>query len=218
MLPLADDRQVAQSLLDVLGDSTWDAVGLARAFIAVRNGSSTTDVAAVIYKSTSFSRRELTRLLTDAETLGFTKVLPERTKLGSAENPITKLFPAAITEQRFKLVAEDFIATAKNSRKEFECVDDRAEHGYSDFTIREVATGLKLPINIKNAGTLFRNAASLVDLSPDDCIPIPAYKAFGALESGSAATLPLIRLTPTCTKWSACLLGAKVAIPTLSGR
>src|SRR5581483_4672741 len=49
-----------------------------------------------------------------------------------------------------------------------------------DFTLTE--GGLELPVNIKNAGTKFEQAASLVGLAPEDCIPIPAYKAHGALE------------------------------------
>ena len=35
---------------------------------------------------------------------------------------------------------------------------------------------------MKNAGTRFENAASLVGIDPDDCIPIPVYKAYGAIE------------------------------------
>jgi hypothetical protein len=41
---------------------------------------------------------------------------------------------------------------------------------------------LELPINVKNAGTRLENAINLVGLEPDDCIPIPAYKAYEAIE------------------------------------
>lgn len=43
--------------------------------------------------------------------------------------------------------------------------------------------GLELPINVKVASTIFRNARQTVGLAPDDCIPISAYKAIGASES-----------------------------------
>lgn len=39
---------------------------------------------------------------------------------------------------------------------------------------------LELPINVKTASTLFRNAEKTVGLAPEDCIPISAYKANGA--------------------------------------
>ena len=39
-------------------------------------------------------------------------------------------------------------------------------------------------MNVKNAGTRFENAAQLVGLDPDVCVPIPAYKAHAALSPG----------------------------------
>jgi hypothetical protein len=42
--------------------------------------------------------------------------------------------------------------------------------------------GLELPINVKTASTLFRNARQTVGLDPEDCIPISAYKALGAAD------------------------------------
>jgi hypothetical protein len=109
-------------------------------------------------------------------TKGFVGQLTLREKTGSAENPITKLFPAAITEQRF-LELLDEITTARPS---VTYTDNREARSLVDFTLREDEE--ELPINIKNAGTKFEQAASLVGLSPEDCIPIPAYKAHAALE------------------------------------
>ena len=100
-----------------------------------------------------------------------------RSKTGSAENPITKLFPAAITEQRF-LEQVDALRT-KRGTVDYE--DDRESgHTLIDFTLTEGA--LRLPINVKNAGTRFEKAEQLVGLQPDDCIPIPVYKAYDAIE------------------------------------
>jgi len=42
--------------------------------------------------------------------------------------------------------------------------------------------GQELPINVKVASTLFRNAKTTVGLEPEDCVPISAYKAIGASE------------------------------------
>lgn len=47
-----------------------------------------------------------------------------------------------------------------------------------DFGVQE--SGLELPINVKAATTLFRNAA-MFGLEPLDCIPISSYKALNAL-------------------------------------
>ena len=58
--------------------------------------------------------------------------------------------------------------------------DNREARSLVDFTLTE--GGVELPINIKNAGTRFEQAASLVGLAPEDCIPIPAYKAHAALD------------------------------------
>src|SRR5262249_42470378 len=100
------------------------------------------------------------------------------TRTGSAENPITKLFPATITEQRFL----DLLDKLLRERSTLTYTDERESgHKLTDFTLHE--QGLKLPINIKNAGTRFAQARQLVGLDPDDCIPIPAYKAHAAIDS-----------------------------------
>jgi hypothetical protein len=108
----------------------------------------------------------------------FTSLIPFRERTGSAENPITKPFPARITEERFLETLDELHAT----RSSIDYSDDRdTGHTLKDFTLCE--HGLELPINIKNAGTRFERAKQLVGLDPDDCIPIPAYKAFAAIES-----------------------------------
>ena len=108
---------------------------------------------------------------------GFLSHAKSRTKTGSAENPITKLFPAAITEQRF-LEQVDFLR-AKRGSVNYE--DDRESgHTLVDFTLTE--DDLRLPVNVKNAGTRFESAQKLVGLAPNDCIPIPVYKAYDAIE------------------------------------
>lgn len=109
---------------------------------------------------------------------GFLYLLPERKRIGSAENPITKLFPSTITEQRFLEALDNLCSDVKGLT-----YTDERESGHTlvDFTLHQ--DGNSLPINVKNAGTKFERAQQLVGLDPSDCIPIPAYKAHDALEA-----------------------------------
>lgn len=76
--------------------------------------------------------------------------LEPRTKTGSAENPITKLFPAAITEQRFIEKLDNLLC--QRSTVDYE--DDRESgHTLIDFTLTEGKS--RLPVNVKNAETRF---------------------------------------------------------------
>lgn len=110
-------------------------------------------------------------------TIDFTLLLERRKKTGSAENPVTKLFPAAVTERQFL----DELDLLRQERQSMDYRDERfSGHTLVDFTVLE--NDLELPVNVKNAGTRFENAARLVGLEPDDCIPIPAYKAHDAVE------------------------------------
>jgi len=60
-------------------------------------------------------------------------------------------------------------------------IEDYHESGENrDFGVQK--GGLELPINVKVASTMFREARRVVDLDPEDCIPLGAYKAIGASE------------------------------------
>jgi hypothetical protein len=60
-------------------------------------------------------------------------------------------------------------------------VQDLHERGENrDYAVQR--DGAELPINVKVASTIFRNAREVVGLDPNDCIPISAYKAIGASE------------------------------------
>jgi hypothetical protein len=175
----SDDGGVdaARALVSVFNNSPWEAVALAHGYLSLRNGA-TEDVAArAAYDMGAPTLTASRQLLRRALDEGFLSVLQRRDRTGSAENPVTKLFPAAITEQRF-LEAIDQVCA---SRAGLGYSDDRqAGHSLRDFTFREEA--LELPINVKNAGTRFERASELVGLDPNDCIPIPAYKAYGAVD------------------------------------
>lgn len=161
----------------ILGESRWVGAQIAKAQVALRAGADKESTARTLYESSSLTltrSREIVENLRDSD---FESFLEERKRTGSAENPITKMFPAAVTERQFL----DQLDQLRASRPRVDYRDERfTGHTLVDFTIIE--GDLELPVNVKNAGTRFENAASLVGLDPDDCIPIPAYKAYDAIE------------------------------------
>lgn len=62
----------------------------------------------------------------------------------------------------------------------FNIIDYREAGDNRDFGLTK--DGLELPINVKTASTIFRNAKTTVGLDPEDCIPVSAYKALGAID------------------------------------
>jgi hypothetical protein len=131
----------------------------------------------IIFEQNQHTLKKSREIVNDLKTNGFLACLRLREKTGSAENPITKLFPAAITERRFIELLDQVCEV----RPSLDYNDDReVRHSLTDFTLTEGKESL--PLNIKNAGTKFFNAKSLVGLDPEDCIPIPAYKAYGAID------------------------------------
>lgn len=171
-----NQADVAKALISVLDNSRWVGVSLAQAFLATQQGANIDDVSRILYSSGSFTLTKAREIFPVIKS-GFIQFIPERTKLGSAENPITKLFPAAITEQRFLTEIDNL----RIKRPSLDYQDERfVGHSLVDFVLKE--GDLQLPINVKNAGTRFENAKQLVGLEPDDCIPIPVYKAYDALE------------------------------------
>jgi len=170
--------RAAQALVAILGAVSWEAVGSAKGYIALRDGVSDEDAARIIYRHGGPTLTRSRGVVAQLKTNGFYTSLIVRERTGSAENPITKLFPARVTEQRFMELLDDLCG----ARTGLTYRDDRdAGGGLSDFTLLEGDT--TLPVNVKNAGTRFEKAASLVGLDPDDCVPIPAYKAHHAVES-----------------------------------
>jgi len=172
------DLRAAQALVNILGGVPWEAVGAAKGYLALDGGVDDEEASRIVYRHSGPTLARSRWLVTQLKTGGFYTALIARERTGSAENPVTKLFPARVTEQRFMELLDELCAI----RLSITYVDDRdAGAGLSDFTLRESDT--TLPINVKNAGTRFERAAELVGLDPDDCIPIPAYKAHHALES-----------------------------------
>jgi hypothetical protein len=171
------DQEIAQALVQVVGESPWEAVALAHGYLASIGGSTDEAAARVIFKHGPQTLKKSKELIAQARQRGLSTLLTERKRTGSAENPITKLFPAFITEQRFLELVEEL----RESRPSVDYNDDRGvRYSLTDFTLIEGDE--ELPVNIKNAGTRFENAQQLVGIEPDDCIPIPAYKAYGAIE------------------------------------
>ena len=170
------DQEAAEALTKVLSDSKWEAVALAHGYLALLKGQNDELAARTIYQRGPQTLKKSRELIKKLKAQSFLSLLTPRDKRGSAENPITKLFPATITEERFIELLDDLQA----SRPSVHYSDEReVRHSLTDLTLQE--NELELPINVKTAGTRFRQAQQLVGLSPDDCLPIPAYKAHGAL-------------------------------------
>jgi len=177
MPPQPDDLAVAQALVKVLGDVTWEAVAFAHGFVALNGGRPLEEASRLMYEKGYQSLRKSREMLDRSKGEGFLNLLTKRERTGSAENPITKMFPATITEQRFVERLDELVAVRSTAVYS----DDRESgHTLTDFSLREA--GAELPMNVKNAGTKFAQAQQLVGLAPEDCIPIPAYKAHAAIE------------------------------------
>jgi hypothetical protein len=167
----------ARALVSVLGGSSWLGVVLAKAYLKLMEGLDEEAIARQLYSSGSFTLKKARELIPMLKADGFSSLIPKREKTGSAENPITKLFPAAITEQLFLTKVDSL----REQRPTVDYEDKRfAGHTLVDFDLKEGQS--EVPINVKNAGTRFENAQQLVGINPNDCIPIPAYKAYDAIE------------------------------------
>jgi len=97
--------------------------------------------------------------------------LPERT-----EEPVS-----AFRNQVVGRIAERVFRTRHLAALEprFTIRDYHAQGENRDFSVE--ANGLELPINVKTASTIFRNARDF-GLEPEDCIPISSYKALNAVD------------------------------------
>lgn len=167
----------AEHIAAIIGDSRWVGAQIAKAQVALRAGADKDSTARTLYEGSSLSLTRSKEIVDGLRDADFESYLEPRKKTGSAENPITKMFPAAVTERQFL----DQLDSLREARPSIDYRDERfTGHTLVDFSILEA--GHELPINVKNAGTRFENAGSLVGIDPDDCIPIPAYKAYDAIE------------------------------------
>lgn len=172
------DLDAARALTRVIGESRWEAVALAHAILALSGGADEQEASRVARERGVPTLRESRQLLGRFRQEGFLALLTPRRRLGSAENPVTKLFPAAVTEERFLELAVNLC----ERRATIDCRDVRETgHSLVDFTIQNGQAAL--PVNVKTASTPFEKASELVGLDPDDCVPIPVYKASAAIET-----------------------------------
>jgi len=180
MVTLYSNEEAIRALVTIFGDNKWEVAALANGYTAFKNGKDLKSAAKIAHKMGNLKIKDCSEKIEKAFNGSFLEQLPVRKNIGSAENPITKLIPATISEERFLKLIENII----KKRPSITYSDEReSKHTLSDFTLFEGK--YELPINIKNAGTRFEKAAELVGLNPDDCIPIPAYKAHAALDKKS---------------------------------
>lgn len=173
-----ENLKVAQAIQAVIPDSRWIGTVLAHTYLHLLEKKFTKEEAArYLYDHDCYTLKKAREIVTTLKQNGVLSNVKLRENTGSAENPITKLFPGAITEQHFL----EQIDQLRSKRSTVDYNDERESgHTLIDFTLTEEQ--LSLPINVKNAGTRFENAKKLVGLESDDCIPIPVYKAFSATE------------------------------------
>jgi hypothetical protein len=170
-------QDIAIAVSTHLRESRWAGAALARAQVLITSGGSDEDAARMLYESGCYTLTKARTLIPQIKEHGFAFLIEDRTRTGSAENPVTKLFPAAVTERHFLSVLDELTAACPG----ISYSDARfSGHTLVDFSLRQGEC--VLPVNVKNAGTRFENSLALVNLEPDDCIPIPAYKAHDAIE------------------------------------
>lgn len=98
-----------------------------------------------------------------------------------ADLPDRKTVPiAAFRNQIVGRIAERVFRARHLARLEprFEIYDYHARGDNRDYGVADADA--ELPMNVKTASTLFRNAAQF-GLAPEDCIPISSYKALNAI-------------------------------------
>ena len=69
-MPYTDD-QAAQAVLDVIGNSRWEAVGIAHGFIALRNGATKEEAARAIFRHGSQSLKKSREVVEDYAKSGY---------------------------------------------------------------------------------------------------------------------------------------------------
>lgn len=94
---------------------------------------------------------------------------------GKRKEAFQNLVVGTLTERVFR---ERYLAALESEG--FSVFDLHEKGENRDYAIEK--DDAELPINVKVASTLFRNAKKVVGLDPEDCIPISAYKAIGASE------------------------------------
>ena len=163
----------------MLPDSRWQPAAIAAHLLRVRNAKDKTVVIQSLAETLKISKKYAGELLASSAKNGVLADLPQRVRVGSAENAVTKLFPAAVTERHF----QDLLERLVSQNAEISYTDVRSSRNYADFIIQSRQGVGRIPVNVKNAGTPFRQAEKFVGITSDDCVPIPTYKAIGAIES-----------------------------------
>lgn len=107
------------------------------------------------------------------ESLNWTTSI-EESRLRRASAGFQNLVVGTLAERLFERTLRPLIADG------FTVIDYHEKGENRDYAVRK--DDVELPINVKVASTLFRNAQKVVGIAPEDCIPISAYKAIGASE------------------------------------
>lgn len=107
--------------------------------------------------------------------------------LTRAREILGQLLLGQLAERAFERIYKTTMGT-----DELQLVDDRGGRTDTDYMVKNGQGRPVFRINIKFFGTLFRNAASLVKLEPENCFALATYKIYQGLLKQDEEGLPYL--------------------------
>ncbi len=83
-------RALANAVSTLLSESRWAGAALARAEVLLTGGGTAEDAAHILYASGCFTLTKARALIPQIKENGFVALIDDRTRMGSAENPVKK--------------------------------------------------------------------------------------------------------------------------------
>jgi len=102
------------------------------------------------------------------------------------------------------------IYAAEMQTSEVELVDDRTQRTDADYILRNGQQKPLFRLNIKQHGSIFRQALDHVGLEPDDCFPLATYKIHSALQKQDQQHLPFLFVVVTVPGLEADKIGQRL--------
>lgn len=181
------------TVLDFIGPSAVPAAvpfRALRAVAAVRGGGSVDDVS----KEYKIKRDRLEELAAHPDPVQLLFGIPfaeaaTHAKAVGARRSLGQLLLGRVAEQVFERVYKREIGT-----EDLILEDSREDRNDTDYRVLNGQHRPVFRLNIKFHGTLFRRAAELVGLPPEDCFALATYKIFQGLNKERRETLPYVFL------------------------
>lgn len=118
---------------------------------------------------------------------------------------IGQLLLGQIAERAFEKIYKTTMGT-----DDLHLEDDRESRNDTDYRVLNGQQRPVFRINIKFHGTLFRNAAALVKLTPEDCFALATYKIFQGLQKQEDEVLPYLFVIVSVPGVTAGTVGAAI--------